>query len=169
MGNSFQVVTLIVSVILAVGYTSLVVLRKKDIPVSVSSMVYEFKGAWRWSWTIWLWVVSFTLAPSLIESIDESWQFVGFFTILCLVVTGALPIFTKEHKTAHDIFGFMACPLSQLCMCNICAWWALAWLLLPLIVWYYYKKDRIYKFLESLVFFAEAISALALYGALFFH
>lgn len=159
-------IMLVLSILLAVAFPAIVIWKTKEIPKSISSMVYVFEGGKRWLWTIWLWAVTFLLAPSLIESMPEDFKFMGFLTLLCLTITAAMPLFDKEHERWHHVFGIASCVLSQLCVLFICPWWLLAWVLFPLAYWLYYRKDVKYKFLLCYAFIAECLCALAQYGAL---
>ena len=158
---------LVLSILLAVALPAAAIWKDREIPVSISSLVYLFEGNRKWLWTVWLWLVTFLLAPSLIESMPEDFKFIGFFMLAGLVATGAMPIIDKEKKDIHDTFGFAACVLSQACVAAVSPWWLFAWLLLPLVFWLYYRKGRSASFMQRMMFFAECICALALYGALF--
>lgn len=160
-------IMLVLSFLLAVALPATAIWKDREIPVSISSLVYLFDGNRKWLWTVWLWLVTFLLAPSLIESMPEDFKFIGFFMLAGLVVTGALPIFDKEKKDIHDTFGFVAGVLSQACVAAVCPWWLFSWLLFPLVFWLYYRMGRSASFMQRMMFFAECLCAFALYGALF--
>ena len=159
-------IMLVLSFLLAVALPAIAIWKTRDIPVSISSLVYLFDGNRKWLWSLWLGIVAFTLAPSLIESMPETWKFMGFLTLLSLVLTAAMPLFDKEHERWHHAFGIAAGVLSQICVLLICPWWLLAWVLFPAALWLYYRKDAKYKFLLCYAFIAECLCALAQYGAL---
>jgi hypothetical protein len=156
--------SVMVSVLLAVSFMGIAVWRERKLPESISAMVYDLpEGGWRWLWSVWLWCVAVTLAPSLIESIPEPWKAVGFLCLAALMFTGAFPLFDREHKDWHNVLGVLAGILSQACVWFICPWWLLLWLLLPLVAWLGRKEA----WLDGKgVFLAECVSMLAMYGSL---
>lgn len=95
-------------------------------------MVYLFK--WKWTWTIWIWVLAFTTIFPLIEVLPVAFEMLGFFTILSLVFTGALPLFDTENIKYHNTFGIMTGILSQICVTIICPYWLFLWVLMFLII-----------------------------------
>lgn len=160
---------LIISILLAVALPAVAIWKTKEVPHSISSLVDLFDGDKRWLWSVWLCLVTFTLAPSLIESIPESWKVVGFAMLLCLTITAAMPLFDKEHEKWHDGFGIAAGVLSQICVLLVCPWWLLLWVVMAVLVFSGLAGFNEWKkFCDGKgLFFTEAACALALYGALF--
>ncbi len=163
---------LIVSILLVALYVGATIWRKRELPESVSAMVYELpKGGWQWAWTVWLWIVAiFTLAPA-IEILDKSnYGFVGFLTMGLMVFVGAWPLFQSETRTWHYVGGCLAGLMSQVCTCLICPMWLLLWLLMVVISLYSMKADTFPWWLEKKgVFISEAVCYLSLMGAMFTH
>lgn len=163
---------LLLSIIMVVSFVGATIIKTKAIPDSISSMVYVLPdGSARWLWTIWLWLVTVLLAPSLIDALSDKWQFIGFLMISCLLFTGAMPIFMKEHKKAHNVLGVTAGILSQVCVVIIDPWWLLLWgIPMPLLVGAFASfndSPETPDFCDGKgVFFAECICAASLYGAL---
>ena len=108
---------LIFAIILLVLYVGIVIWKKKELPKSISHMVYDLpKGGWRWIWTIWLWTVVICVAPSLIEALSGSaFQFVGFLAIASLLFVGAIPLFDADHIKWHNILAISGGILTQVC------------------------------------------------------
>ena len=160
---------LIISILLAVALPAIAIWKTKEIPHSISSLVELFDGNKKWLWSIWLWLVTFTLAPALIESIPDAWKVVGFAMLLCLVATGAMPLFDKEHETYHNYFSIAAGVLSQICVLLVCPWFLLLWIVVGVLVWLNYKDGggvRVF-FDERATFICEATCMLTTYFALF--
>lgn len=130
---------LMVSCLLAVLYVGAAIWALRGLPESISAMVYVLpEGGARWLWTIWLWLVSLgTLIPVIDLLALRGCEIVGFATMCCLVFCGAMPIFMKEHKRAHDALGIAGGLLSQACVaCLAGGWngWLWLWLLWPLLM-----------------------------------
>lgn len=162
---------LIISILLVVLNVGITIWRKRELPKSISAMVYDLpEGQSRWLWTIWLWAVSLLMAPSLIEALPTTWQFVGFLTIACLVFCAAVPIFEKENKTIHNILGVAACVLSQICVGLICPWWLLLWLLMVAVCVHALIAKEYPRWLQGKgIFIAEAVCWMSTMAAIIFH
>lgn len=122
----------IIAILLMVLYIGITIWKKKELPKSISHMVYDLpKGGWRWLWTIWLWSVVICVAPSLIEALSgSSFQFVGFLTIASLLFIGAMPLFDTDHLKWHNALAITGGIGSQICTILICPWWMLLWVIM---------------------------------------
>ena len=127
-----MITLLIIAILLMVIYIGITIWKKKELPKSISHMVYDLpKGGWRWLWTIWLWSVVICAAPSLIEALSgSSFQFVGFLTIASLLFIGALPLFDTDHLKWHNTLAIAGGIGSQICTILICPWWMLLWVIM---------------------------------------
>ena len=165
-----MVTMLVFSILLAVAFTAAAIWIGKGLSESVSSTVYVLpeRGGWRWLWTIWLWTVTLTLAPALMEALPDEWRILGFAALVCLGMTGAMPVTMKEHKPWHDIFGVAAGVLSQICVFIICPDWLCVWMAAVFLIGSGYVQPdgwlgQICKGRQ--VFIAEAACACGTYGA----
>lgn len=162
---------LIFAIILLVLYVGIVIWKKKELPKSISHMVYDLpKGGWRWVWTIWLWTVVICVTPSLIEALSGSvFQFVGFLAIASLLFVGAIPLFDADHIKWHNILAISGGILTQVCTIIICPWWMLVWLLfIALVVAVMVKGySGILRYLEGKgVFISEILCSLSMIGSI---
>ena len=163
-----MIIMTIISLILAVVAVVLYVLVKNELPASISDMVYELpQGCWQWAWTIWLWVVLVLLTPQLMTVLDYSYKVLGFLTVGCLALVGAMPLFEGTDRKWHYILAIAGGVLSQVCVAVICPWWLLLWLGFAYLVVFSSKEPE--RLPESLngkgVFIAEAICMATVYGA----
>ena len=119
---------IIISVIIALSYVAGVIWKKRELPCSLSAMVFELKGKWKWLWTAWMWAVTFTICIPTIEALPECVKFLGFLMMGSLIFVGAMPLFESETKEEHYTFAIIGGVLSQLCVAFICPWCLLTWL-----------------------------------------
>ena len=147
----------LVSIIMAVLYVGAAIIIKKEIPVSISSLVYILpEGGWRWLWTIWIWITGLLLIVPLMDALPDEWRFLGFFTIASLMFCGAIPLFMEEYNTWHNILGVAAGILSQVCVAVINPWCLTLWILMLSALWMRSKA----------VFISEAICFISLLSCL---
>lgn len=163
---------LIISVLLVMSFVGVAIWMERELPESVSALVYLLpeKGGIRWLWTLWMWAVALTIAPSLMEALDGSnWQFIGFMTIASLIFTGAWPLFQTETRGGHYFLAMASGILSQLCVLLIDADWLFAWALFVFLMGsvYIQPEGRLGKAMKGKgVFLAEAVCFISLVGAL---
>jgi hypothetical protein len=121
----------LLSILLVALYLGAAIWRKRELPESISAMVYLLpEGGWRWLWSFWLWIVSLLTTIPVISILDtRNMAYLGFFTLASLVFVGAWPLYRPETRKAHYIGGSAAGILSQVCVLVICPWWLMLWLL----------------------------------------
>jgi len=98
------------------------------LPDSISAMVYELTRGWQWLWIVWMWAVSLLTCIPLIEVLPDDVKVLGFATLACLMLCGAMPISDKAvSRRAHNVFGILGGVLSQVCVAIISPCWLSAW------------------------------------------
>lgn len=152
----------LVSISLVLVYVGGYVITMHSFPDSISAMVYDFPQGWQWLWTVWLWLVSFTIAPPLLEVIKPPFQFVGFLTVACLLFVASMPLVRHERNTLHYVFAIAAGILSQVCVLVIKPIALSAWVALPLFLWVFGKEF----FKEAVVLVSEVVCVATLYGVI---
>lgn len=165
---------LLVSMLTAVVPLVVASVRKRQVPVSISAMVYLLpKGGWQWMWTLWLWAVAFTLAPPLIEAMPDGWRFIAALMLATLAFTAAMPLSGQENKERHYRFAIASGILSQFCVLVLNPWWLLPWLPMLALVMLVSAADNDEDGIQKVsngkgVFIAEVTCVLSLYAALLF-
>lgn len=119
---------IIISVVIALSYVTGVIWKKRELPCSLSAMVFELKGNAKWLWTAWMWAVTFTIGIPTIEALPENVKFLGFLMMGSLTFVGAMPLFENESKKEHYFFAILGGVLSQLCVSFIYPWCLFTWL-----------------------------------------
>lgn len=169
-----MVVTLI-SLILVVSFVAFVVWKNKELPESISAMVYDLPESMQWAWSTWLFFVALSLFTPMMEVMSESYQFLGFMMLCCLIGVAITPTIQQETHRWHNIFGVAAGLISQLCVALICPYWLVLWFVPSvMIVCKFLSKNNEdkddFSFAEEKgVFLAEALCATSLYGCLLIH
>ena len=167
---------LTISILLVALYVGAAIWNRKELPESVSSMVYDLPRSGRWLWIVWMWAVSLLMCIPLIDALPENVSGLGFLTLASLMLCGAMPISdSRVNRRAHNVFGILGGVLSQVCVAVVSPWWLAAWLLFVAIYGYDLlpsQNDRIYPsqwYDGKGVFLAEAICLLTVAGAVLTH
>ena len=143
------------------------------LPDSISALVYELPCGGQWLWIVWLWAVSLLTCIPLIEALPDDARALGFATLVCLMLCGAMPISDSSvNRRAHNVFGILGGILSQVCVAILSPWWLAAWLLFVAVYGYDLlpsQDGRIYPsrwYDGKGVFLAEVICAVTVFGPL---
>ena len=158
---------IIISLIIALSYVAGVIWKKRELPCSLSAMVFELKGNAKWLWTAWLWAVTFTIGIPTIEALPENVEFLGFLMMGSLTFVGAMPLFENESKKEHYFLAILGGVLSQLCVAFICPWCLLTWLGMAAVIFLHLRDckrddERTKWYTGKGTFLAEVICYVAL-------
>lgn len=166
-----MLILLTISAVMAVLYTGAVIWKRRSFPESISAMVFDLPKRWQWVWGIWLWSVAFTSCIPAITALEgKGAEAFGYLTLVCLVFTGAMPLYDADNKRMHYAFAIAAGILSQVCVGLISPIWLLAWLvypMLPFIDGKFYMPGLPMWLIRTKTFIAEVLCAIPLYGALY--
>lgn len=166
---------IITSILLVVLYVGATIWVKKEIPESISAMVYDLpEGGWRWLWTIWLLLVDVFTFAQVIEILDaRGMGYMGFIPMVMIGFVAVWPLFDTQHKRWHNILGIVAGIWSQVDVGLICGLWLWAWLIIPAFLVYCYiceRKHKDYSMFEgTLVFISECVCYPTIIGASICH
>lgn len=127
-----MIVLIIALIVVTVTYSVAATIKTKELPDSISAMVYSFGKAGRWIWTLWMFLCTFLVLPPLIEAMPDNVQFLAFFTGASLAFCGAMPLVKNERNDGHYICGIIAGIFSQICVVYICRECMAVWFLLPI-------------------------------------
>ena len=128
----------IIAIIITVIYVTAVSLLAGELPVSVSSTVYELGKKWAWVFTVVMFIVPMLLAPSLMSH-SKGTEFLAFLTIGGVLGVGAAPLMSGERNTFHYLCAAVSGLASQMLVALNTPLLLLIWL--PYICYTLYEKD----------------------------
>lgn len=169
-----MIILLLISILLVALYTGAAIWTHKELPDSVSSMVYYLPKHGKWFWTVWIWAATYTLTPALFEVIPENFGVIAHAFATSVLFVGAMPLVKDESNKAHNVLGISAGIFSQLCVLLICPWclalWGVMGILMAVCVGVLGKNCIIPKFLNGKgVFVAEVICYITIVTSLLIH
>ena len=165
-----MITMLVISILLVALYVGAATWIKKELPDSISAMVYVLpEGGWSWLWTVWLMVVAIlTFAPAVQLMDAHSLGILGFVPMVLLTLVAAWPLLDKEHLSRHYSLAIAAGVLSQVCVCVLCPWWLITWVaLVVMVIDSLLFPDTKHAYDHKACFIAEAICYISLVGATF--
>jgi hypothetical protein len=125
--------TILVLISFSLAVVGVVLMSRRELPESVSGMVFGLPVHKRWLWSAWLVAVAMAVMVPLMTALDDA-AWLGWLTVVGLVGAAVTPICNGDTQRLHDVFGVSAGVLSQFCVACLCPWWLLVWLLwLPLL------------------------------------
>lgn len=161
--------------LIAIAGVGVAIYKNKELPESISGLVYDLPAKQQWLWSVWVWSMAFTVGIPLIDRMNGSmFQFLAFFTMVSLIFCGAVPLVRNERNTVHYGLAIVAGVSSQLCVVLIEPLWLLV---LPALVslltmtifidkpWAAWLWERIN---GKGVMLLQAVCATSLFGCLLF-
>jgi hypothetical protein len=115
----------IISIILALSGIALYAYANRELPESISDMVYDIEKPW--VWTLWVVLMAFTAMIPMMDAMTEKWRFISFLTMACLLFVAVWPLVMKEKRTSHYVLAIVGAILSQVCVALVSPWWLLTW------------------------------------------
>ncbi len=162
-----MIILFVISILLVALYAGAAIWKKKELPESISSMVYLLPDKGRWVWTIWIWGSTLTLAPVLFEIMPENWQVLAYGFATSMMFVGAMPLVRQEENKAHNAFAVAAGIFSQLCVLLIYNAWVLLWCVLAINVLFIKDNGDFSKWLRKKgLFIVEHLCWFTLIGAI---
>ena len=137
-------------------YCIIVIIHDREIPNSISQIVYSLSEKWKWTFTIVMFIVGFMIVPQLIEVIQNPlYKFLGFFTVLGILGVGADPLVKGEHNIVHYLSAIIMGISSQIIVyMNIPQ---LLYLWIPYILYTLYESNA-----DKNMFLAEIVMLISL-------
>lgn len=137
-------------------YCIIVIIHDREIPNSISQIVYSLSEKWKWTFTIVMFIVGFMVVPQLIEVIQNPlYKFLGFFTVLGILGVGADPLVKGEHNIVHYLSAIIMGISSQIIVyMNIPQ---LLYLWIPYILYTLYESNA-----DKNMFLAEIVMLISL-------
>lgn len=136
-----MIILLVISILLVALYVGAAIWNEKELPDSISSMVYLLPDSGRWIWTCWIWLSTLTLTPVLFDVVPCNWQAIAYGFAASMMFVGAMPIVRHESNKAHNAFAISAGVFSQLCMLLIYQAWALLWCVMAVVAIFIKESD----------------------------
>lgn len=131
----------------------------RQIPKSVSAMVYGFPRRLQWLWSAWLVAVGFLLLIPMWERLNDRLACFAFLTFMFLTGAAVTPLVNRETSLWHDWMGVSAGLMSQCVVAVINPVYLLSWALYLAVLPFPYMRSR-------LVLVSEVCCAASLYGVL---
>jgi len=136
-------------------YCIIIITKDKEIPNSISQMVYSLEEKMKWTFTMVMMIVGFMIVPQLMEVINSNYEFLGFLTVLGIFGVGADPLVKGEKNIVHyvsaAIMGISSQIIVLMNMPNLMYMW------IPYVMYTLYEKKS-----DKNMFFAEIIMLISL-------
>lgn len=136
-------------------YCIIIITKDKEIPNSISQMVYSLEEKMKWTFTMVMMIVGFMIVPQLMEVINPNYEFLGFLTVLGIFGVGADPLVKGEKNIVHyvsaAIMGISSQIIVLMNMSNLMYMW------IPYVMYTLYEEKS-----DKNMFFAEIIMLISL-------
>lgn len=113
-----------IALVLLVAYTLIVCVHEHKIPNSLSATVFFYPRDFLWAWMLVMTIITFTLAPVLIDTAARGQMF-AFLACAGLLVVGACPLVRNHKAMAFSVHNLAAvvCAVSANLLVLLNHWW----------------------------------------------
>lgn len=155
----------ILSLLLVVSYLGITIWRHRELPETISDMVYWHPKKEQWVWSAWL----VTVGLLLFAPLTERCGWMGWLTEVCLLGSALTPLMNPDTRVWHKWLGIATGILSQICVVMLCPDWLFAWAAFVFVMGsvYVQPEGNLAKaVIHKGVFVAEVVCTVSLMGAL---
>ena len=96
-------ISCIIGFIIIFLYCAFVIIKNKEIPNSISQTVYSLSEGRKWVFTLIMFVVAFMVAPQLVESMPNGYEFLGILISSGILAVGVDPLEKGKRNIIHYI------------------------------------------------------------------
>lgn len=84
-------------------YCAIITIKDREIPNSISQMVYSLSGKWKWTFSAVLVAVAFMIVPQLMTVTIEGYEFLSFFVVAGILGVAVDPLVEGEKNILHYV------------------------------------------------------------------
>ena len=121
-----EIVLILLSVLCIAAYTTVVCIKFKGVPDSISATFYSLQHKVWFGSTMWL--TAGLLMPAILESTPGCYQFTAFLACIGMMFVGVAPNFREGiDKKVHTTGAVLCILFSQVWVLLTCPWMMLVW------------------------------------------
>lgn len=100
-------------------YCTIITIKDREIPGSISQMVYSLSGKWKWTFSSVLVAVAFMIVPQLMTVAIEGYEFLSFFVVAGILGVAVDPLVEGEKNILHYVSAMIMGISSQILVYSI--------------------------------------------------
>lgn len=132
-------ISCLVGFIIIFLYCAFVTIKNKEIPNSISQTVYLLSKGKKWIFTLVMFVVAFMVAPQLVESMPNGYEFLGVLISSGILAVGVDPLDKGRKNIIHYAGAVVLGVSSQVAVYMINPYIFSVWI--PYIIYTLYMED----------------------------
>lgn len=120
-------------------YCAIITVKDREMPNSISQIVYSLSEKWKWTFSAVLVTVAFMIVPQLMTVVDEEYRFLSFFVVLGILGVAADPLVKGESNHVHYASAVIMGVSSQILVYIMNPYLLLLWF--PYVVYTFVTED----------------------------
>ena len=147
-------ISCLIGFIIVFIYCLIITVKDKQMPNSVSQMVYSLSVKWKWTFSAVLTMVAFMIVPQLISVAADDYTYLSFLSVTGILGVAVDPLVKGEKNTLHYVSAVIMGISSQVLVYTISPQLLLMWV--PYIVYTLIMEDgRKNMFLGEMVMLSD--------------
>lgn len=151
-------ISCLLGLLLILSYCIVVSVKYKEIPNSISQIVYMLPYKWRWTFTVVMFLSAAMILPQLAIIAGEKYAILAFLTVAGIIGVGVDPLVRGEKNIIHYVSAIVMGTSSQLLAYFLNPYVFMTWI--PYVIYTMYMDNG-----KKNMFFAEMVM-LAIIGIL---
>ena len=147
-------ISCLIGFIIVFIYCLIITVKDKQMPNSVSQMVYSLSVKWKWTFSAVLTMVAFMIVPQLISVAADDYTYLSFLPVTGILGVAVDPLVKGEKNTLHYVSAVIMGISSQVLVYTISPQLLLMWV--PYIIYTLIMEDgRKNMFLGEMVMLSD--------------
>lgn len=147
-------ISCLIGFIIVFIYCLIITVKDKQMPNSVSQMVYSLSVKWKWTFSAVLTMVAFMIVPQLISVAADDYTYLSFLSVTGILGVAVDPLVKGEKNTLHYVSAVIMGISSQVLVYTISPQLLLMWV--PYIIYTLIMEDgRKNMFLGEMVMLSD--------------
>lgn len=133
-------ISCLIGFIIITLYCSIIWIKDKTMPNSISQTVYSLSDRWNWVFTAAMFVVAFMIVPQLMTvAATNGCEFLAYLTIVGILGVGADPLDKNRKNTIHYMSAILMGISSQMLVYIINPYLFFTWI--PYVIYTLYVEN----------------------------
>ena len=117
--------TILLPIIIALAGVGYAYHRTREIPESVSAIAYVMP---HWAFSSWIALTGISMLPPMMDALPDDWQWVGFLSIVGLLIVASSSYYRTEATTLHWAGGILCAVCALIVVAIARPWLLLLWI-----------------------------------------
>jgi hypothetical protein len=94
-------ITCLLGFLIIFSYCAIITIKEKELPNSISQIVYSLDKKWKWTFSAVMFIVAFMIVPQLMVVATDKYAWLAFLIVTGILGVGADPLDKNSKNIVH--------------------------------------------------------------------